>query len=213
MKRNSQEENLKERENNQMNEKMKSEELSGSDDMGFESDDKGLKGESNEEGVEEKEREELNGEMSEIEKLENDLATTKDKYLRLAAEFDNYRKRTLKEKQDLILFAGEEVIKGILPIVDDFERAIKMIRESDGEESSALEGNELIYNKLVSYLNSKGVTEIEALGCKLDTDLHEAVAQVEVDKRSKRGVVIDVVEKGYKLNGKVIRFSKVVMGK
>lgn len=147
-----------------------------------------------------------------VENLKEEISMLNDKYLRLAAEFDNYRKRTLKEKQDLILFAGEDIIKGILPVLDDFERAIEMLSAAGAGNSTALEGTELIYNKLKSFLNSKGVKEIEAIGCSLDTDFHEAVAQVPVDDKSKKGLIVDVVQRGYLLNGKVIRFSKVVMG-
>jgi molecular chaperone GrpE len=146
------------------------------------------------------------------ENLKEEISMLNDKYLRLAAEFDNYRKRTLKEKQDLILFAGEEIIKGILPVLDDFDRAIEMLSAAGDGNSTALEGTELIYNKLKSFLTSKGVTEIDAIGCSLDTDLHEAVAQVPVDDQSKKDLIVDVVQRGYLLNGKVIRFSKVVMG-
>lgn len=142
----------------------------------------------------------------------NELLELKDKYLRLAAEFDNYRRRTLKEKQDLISYAAEGVIKEILPVLDDFERAIEMLSSAKEKNDGALEGTELIYNKLKSTLISKGVKEIEAIGMELDTDLHEAVAQMEINDKSKKNKVIDVVQRGYTLNGKVIRFAKVVMG-
>jgi len=150
--------------------------------------------------------------ISTEDKLKEELSMANDKYLRLAAEFDNYRKRTLKEKQDLLLFAGEEIIKGILPVLDDFDRALYMLQKADVEHSTAIEGTELIYNKLNAFLLAKGVKEIEAVGCDLDTDFHEAIAQVPVEEKNKKNKIVEVVQKGYTLNGKVIRFSKVVMG-
>ncbi len=155
----------------------------------------------------------LSEEPSSLEdKLKEELSMANDKYLRLAAEFDNYRKRTLKEKQDLILFAGEEIIKGILPVIDDFDRAIDMLEKADGDNSTAIEGTMLIYNKLNAFLLSKGVKEIKAVGCDLDTDFHEAIAQVPVEEKKRKNKIIEVVQRGYTLNGKVIRFAKVVMG-
>ena len=147
----------------------------------------------------------------ESEKLKAELAEAKDRHLRLAAEFDNYRRRTAKERLELVQTAGEDVIKGILPIMDDFERAIKALESTEGSEA-AKEGTELIYNKMMSYLQSKGVSLIEAMNQKLDTDFHEAVAQFPVQEEEKKGMVIDVVQQGYMLNGKVIRFAKVVVG-
>ena len=125
----------------------------------------------------------VDDELSVEDKLKEEVSMANDKYLRLAAEFDNYRKRTLKEKQDLILFAGEEVIKGILPVLDDFERALEMLEKAEGDNSTAIEGTELIYSKLKTFLTSKGVKEIEAVGCDLDTDFHEAVAQIPVKEK------------------------------
>lgn len=145
-------------------------------------------------------------------KLKEEVSMANDKYLRLAAEFDNYRKRTLKEKQDLLIFAGEEIIKGILPVLDDFDRALDMLQKAEGDNSTAIEGTELIYNKLNSFLLSKGVKEIDAVDCDLDTDFHEAVAQIPVEEKKKKNKIVDVVQRGYTLNGKVIRFAKVVMG-
>ena len=160
-----------------------------------------------------KEEEIVSDEAISIEdKLKEEISMANDKYLRLAAEFDNYRKRTLKEKQDLLLFAGEEIIKGILPVLDDFDRALYMLQKAEGDHTTAIEGTELIYNKLNSFLLAKGVKEIEAVGCDLDTDFHEAIAQVPVEEKNKKNKIVEVVQKGYTLNGKVIRFSKVVMG-
>jgi len=143
--------------------------------------------------------------------LKEALAASTDKYIRLAAEFDNYRRRTSKEKLDLIESAGEKIIKGILPTLDDCERAVNMLEETAGD-SAAKEGTMLILNKLKEYLKSCGLAEIEALGTTFDTDFHEAVAQFPVEDKEKKNTVIDVVQKGYTLNGKVIRYAKVVIG-
>ena len=143
---------------------------------------------------------------------EEQVAELNDKYLRLAAEFDNYRRRTLRERQELILTAGEDIIIGILPVVDDLDRAIAMLKESAKENRTAIEGTELIRSKLFSFLTSKGLKAVEAIGKVLDTDLHEAVAQIPAASKSARGKVVDVVQQGYTLNGKVIRYAKVVIG-
>ena len=139
------------------------------------------------------------------------LAKTKDSYIRLMAEFDNYRRRTSQEKLDLVATAAEDTIKGMLVVLDDCERAMKALADSD-DSPVAKEGTELIYNKLLGYLKGKGLTVIEALGSDFDTDIHEAVAQLPVEEEDKKGKVYDVVQTGYKLNGKVIRYAKVVVG-
>lgn len=141
----------------------------------------------------------------------DDLAKTKDSYLRLMAEFDNYRRRTSQEKLDMVATAAEDTIKGLLPVLDDCERAMKALADSE-DSPVAKEGTELIYNKLMSYLKSKGLSAIEAMGEEFDTDNHEAVAQLPVAEEDRKGKVFDVVQTGYKLNGKVIRFAKVVVG-
>lgn len=139
------------------------------------------------------------------------LAAAKDDYLRLAAEFDNYRRRTAKERLDLIANASENVIKGFLPILDDCQRALDVLRSSDAG-AAAIEGTELILNKIMNFLKSQGVAKIEAIGAEFDTDYHEAVAQAPIDDKKKKNKVIDVVSEGYTLNGKVIRYAKVVIG-
>ena len=146
-----------------------------------------------------------------IAELETTIAKDKDDYLRLMAEFDNYRRRTSQEKIELVSMASVETIKGLLPILDDCERALKVLMESN-DSDAAKEGTELIYSKLMGYLKSKGLAVIDALGQTFDTDLHEAVAQFPVEDESKKGKVFDVVQTGYTLNGKVIRFAKVVVG-
>ncbi len=148
------------------------------------------------------------------EQLTEKLAETNDKYVRLMAEFDNYRRRVAKEKLDLISTAGEDVIKGLLPVLDDCERALQVLNAATDTEAAkaAKEGTELIYNKLMAYLKSKGLAPIEAVGKELDTDFHEAVAQFPVQEADKKNKVFDVTQQGYTLNGKVIRYAKVVVG-
>jgi molecular chaperone GrpE len=146
-----------------------------------------------------------------VAELENQIGKEKDDYIRLMAEFDNYRRRTSQEKLELVSMASTDTIKGLLPVLDDCERAMKVLQESN-DSDAAKEGTELIYGKLMSYLKSKGLAVIEAAGQSFDTDLHEAVAQFPVQEEDKKGKVFDVVQTGYTLNGKVIRFAKVVVG-
>lgn len=148
---------------------------------------------------------------SKLAAVSDKLTRTEDAYVRLMAEFDTYRRRTAQEKLDMVATAAEDTIKGLLVVLDDCERAMKVLSESD-DSAAAKEGTELIYNKLMAYLKSKGLAPIEAMGADFDTDEHEAVAQFPVDDEQKKGKVFDVVQTGYKLNGKVIRFAKVVVG-
>lgn len=152
--------------------------------------------------------EELEKKMSELEKK---VAKDKDDYIRLMAEFDNFRRRTSQEKLELVSMASTDTIKGLLPVLDDCERALKVLLESN-DSDAAKEGTELIFNKLMSYLKTKGLAVIEAMNQPFDTDLHEAVAQFPVQDEEQKGKVFDVVQTGYTLNGKVIRFAKVVVG-
>ena len=139
------------------------------------------------------------------------LAEIQDKYLRLSAEYDNYRKRTLKEKMELVKTGGEQIILNILPVVDNLERALSSIREA--RDSEALkEGVELIYGKFKEFLAQKGVKEIECLNCEFDTDVHEAITKIPVSEEDKKGKVVDIIERGYYLHDKVVRFAKVVVG-
>lgn len=135
----------------------------------------------------------------------------KDKYLRLSAEFDNYRKRTMKEKAELILNGGEKSISSILPIVDDFERALKNM-ETATDVAAVREGVELIYNKFMSVLGQNGVKVIETKEQPLDTDFHEAIAVIPAPDEALKGKILDCVQTGYILNDKVIRHAKVVVG-
>lgn len=146
-----------------------------------------------------------------VEELENKVAKDKDDYIRLMAEFDNYRRRTSQEKLELVSVASMDTIKGLLPILDDCERAMAVLKDSD-DSDAAKEGTELIYSKLMGYLKTKGLAVIEAKDQPFDTDLHEAVAQFPVQEEDQKGKVFDVVQTGYTLNGKVIRFAKVVVG-
>lgn len=146
-----------------------------------------------------------------IEELEAKVAKDKDDYIRLMAEFDNFRRRTSQEKLELVSMASTDTIKGLLPILDDCERALKVLLESD-DSDAAKEGTELIFSKLMGYLKTKGLAVIDAMGQPFDTDLHEAVAQFPVQEEDQKGKVFDVVQTGYTLNGKVIRFAKVVVG-
>ena len=148
---------------------------------------------------------------SELDKALAAQAKEHDQYLRLAAEFDNFRKRTLKEKSELIKNAAEGAMKDLLPVLDDFERAIQATSESNDVESIK-EGDNLIYNKFVKYLEQKGVKAIESQDADFDTEYHEAVTTFPTDDESKKGKVIDTVQKGYVMNDKVIRHSKVVVG-
>ena len=138
------------------------------------------------------------------------LAEMQDKYMRLSAEFDNYRKRTLKEKMEISKYASEDVLLKILPFIDDFDRAIKHLDESADYEGMK-SGIKLIYNKFGEFIKQNEIKEIDALNSNFDVDIHEAVAKISVDEKMK-GKVVDVVQKGYYLQDKVLRFSKVVVG-
>lgn len=148
---------------------------------------------------------------SELDRLKAQVAEQNDKYVRLMAEFDNYRRRTAKERLELIEQADKDVLLGFLPVVDDCERALDALRKSDASPA-AIEGTELILTKLMAYLKSKGVARIEAKGEEFDTDFHEAVAQFPSPSPEMKNKVIDVTENGYMLRGKVMRFAKVVVG-
>jgi len=145
------------------------------------------------------------------EALAEKLKDLQDKHLRLSAEFDNYRKRTLKEKTELIKSAGESVLSNILPVIDDMERAMESVNKANDIEALR-EGMNLIYNKFVSFINQNGVKEIESKDQAFDTDLHEAVAKIPAPTEDMKGKVVDVLQKGYMLHDKVIRHTKVVVG-
>lgn len=146
-----------------------------------------------------------------LEAANEQIADLKDKYLRQVAEFDNYRKRTLKERAELILNGGEKVITSLLPVLDDMERAITNGEKTD-DPQVLREGMELIYHKLVKALEAQGVSKIDTTDADFDTDIHEAVAMVPGMGDDKKGKVIDCLTAGYKLNDKVIRHAKVAVG-
>lgn len=139
------------------------------------------------------------------------IAEIQDKYLRLSAEYDNYRKRTLKEKMELIKTGGERVLMNILPVLDNMDRATNAIQEAKDIESLKV-GIDLIANKFQEFITQNGLKEIEAMNAEFDTDLHEAITKIPAPSDDLKGKVVDVIEKGYYLHDKVIRFAKVVVG-
>lgn len=150
--------------------------------------------------------------QAEVEKLQAEQEEMKDKYLRLSAEFDNYRKRTMKEKAELILNGGEKAFKAILPVIDDMERALATMQKATDVEA-VKEGVDLIYNKFIQILGQNGVQAIETKEKELDTDYHDAIAIIDAPTEELKGKILDCVETGYTLNDKVIRHAKVVVGK
>ena len=168
----------------------------------------------NEETTTEQENVELTAEeklQKELDEANEKVATLEDKYLRQVAEFDNYRKRTIKEKAELIKNGGERAIESILPVLDDFERALSNMAK-DENAAEILTGVELIYNKFVSILKQNGLQKIETEGAVFNTDFHEAIALIPTPDESLKGKVLDCVQAGYTLNDKVIRHAKVAVG-
>ena len=149
--------------------------------------------------------------ISKEKELESKLKEQQDKYLRLSAEFDNYRKRMMKERIELTQYAGADILTKILSVLDDFERAIVSMKSTEDIEA-VKQGIELIYNKLKDYLNQQGIKEIVALNQDFNTDFHDAVTKIPVQENERKGKVVDVIVKGYTLNDKVIRYSRVVVG-
>ena len=148
----------------------------------------------------------------EIVELKKEMDDLRDKYVRLYADFDNFKKRTAKEKLELIQTAGKDIIKDLLPVVDDFERALKAL-ETTTDSGAAKDGMKLIHSKFVANLAAKGLKPMESIGQDFDPDLHEAITEIPAPTPEQAGKVIDELEKGYYLNGKLIRFAKVVVGK
>jgi molecular chaperone GrpE len=146
-----------------------------------------------------------------IETLEEQLKAKEEKYLRLAAEFDNYRKRTLREKADLTKYVTGDIIAGMLPVIDDLDRAIESITSAKDMEA-VQKGINLIHDKFSEFLRQKGVKEIKAMGNDFDTDLHEAVTKIPAPSKKEKDKIVDVIQKGYLLHDKVIRYAKVVIG-
>ncbi|MFO7851583.1 MAG: nucleotide exchange factor GrpE [Bacteroidota bacterium] len=160
-------------------------------------------------------KEEKEQEADKSEKKEDDievkLAELQDKYLRLTAEFDNYRKRTLRERIELTKSAGENILVSLLPVMDDFDRAMNLM-ETTSDCEAMKEGLKLIYGKMRDFLKQNGVKEIEAMDKVFDADVHEAVTKIPAAEDKKKGKVVDVIQKGYYLNDKIIRYAKVVVG-
>ena len=150
--------------------------------------------------------------LSELDQLKADLADQKDKYLRLMAEFENFRRRTAKERLDLIQTAGKDVIVSMLEVMDDCDRAEKQLNSAD-DIAVQKEGIQLVFNKVRSTLQSKGVTAMESLHKDFNVELHEAITEIPVTDNKQKGKVVDEITKGYFLNDKIIRFAKVVVGK
>ena len=150
-------------------------------------------------------------ETSEEDVTDVKLAEMQDRYLRLSAEFDNYRKRTIREKIELTKNAGESILVSIVPVMDDFERALKLM-DSSTDYAAMKAGIDLIYNKFKDFFAQNGIKEIESLHSSFNVDLHEAVTKIPVENADLKGKVVEVLQKGYYLNDKVLRFSKVVVG-
>lgn len=157
------------------------------------------------------ETEAVNEKDAEVAGLKGKLAELNDKYTRLYSEFDNFRKRTAKEKKEIMDAGGEDVFKSMLPVIDDFERAIKSNAEAT-DLKAINDGINLIYNKFKTTLNQKGLTEMKSIGETFNPDIHEAITNVPAPSDELKGKVVDELEKGYTLNGKIIRFAKVVIG-
>ncbi|TSA36546.1 MAG: nucleotide exchange factor GrpE [Porphyromonadaceae bacterium] len=153
----------------------------------------------------------VGGYKKEFEEMANKLIEMNDKYLRLSAEFDNYRKRTLKEKMDLTKMGGETVLLQILPVVDNLERAIQSIRETS-DIDAVKHGIELIYANFRDFLKQNGIQEIECLNQDFNSDIHEALTKIPAPNPEQKGKVVEVIEKGYYLHDRVIRFARVVVG-
>jgi molecular chaperone GrpE len=147
-----------------------------------------------------------------IEELEQEVAQLNDKYIRLYSEFDNYRKRSFKERIELSKSAAAELIIALLPVLDDFERALDAMETAEDKENANIDGITLIYNKLKNTLSQQGLEQMKALGEEFNTDFHEALTKIPAPKPELTGKVLEVVQNGYLLNGKVIRYAKVVVG-
>lgn len=153
----------------------------------------------------------LSEESDPVRELQTKYNELNNSYLRLHAEFDNFRKRTMKEKADIIKSGGERVLTDMLPLADDFERAMQALHAAE-DKAAMVEGMDLIYSKFVNFMNQHGVREIEAVGQPFDADRFEAITTVPVQDAAQKGLIIDCVQKGYELNDKIIRYPKVIVG-
>jgi molecular chaperone GrpE len=171
--------------------------------------------EQNEENAAQQHHEEIashaEAEKNPMAEMEEELAMTKDKLLRLYSEFDNFKKRTLREKIEFSKMASAEIILAMLPVLDDFERAIKSMTDTQ-QDAAVIEGVNLIYTKLKNSLEQKGLKEMKSAGENFDADLHDALSNVEVEDKKMKGKVMEEIQKGYYLNGTVIRHAKVIVG-
>jgi len=165
-----------------------------------------------EERLDQEDEQVLEESFSEVELLQNQLVEQKDKFLRLFADFDNYKKRTAKERLDLLNTAGKDIILSIIPVVDDFERAIA-VADNAKDANSVKEGMLLIRNKMFNILEQRGLKAMETIGQAFDPEKHEAITEIPAPNEELKGKVIDQVEKGYFMNDKIIRYAKVVVGK
>lgn len=150
--------------------------------------------------------------LDEVQTLQEKYDELNNAHLRLHAEFDNYRKRTLKEKMEIIKAGGEKVLTEIIPLIDDFERALDTVQNADHKEA-IVEGMELIYAKFVNFINQQGIKEIETIGQPFDADKFEAITTIPAQDESQKDMVVDCIQKGYILNEKILRFPKVIVGK
>lgn len=153
----------------------------------------------------------VDSEESIIEKLQAEIKEQNDKFLRLFAEFDNFKKRSAKEKRELSLVAGQDIMKDLLPIFDDYKRANKSF-ETDNNKENLAEGLQLIFDKFIKIVQNKGLKEIESIGTPFNVEQHEAIAEIPAPTEEQKGKVIDEVQSGYTLNGTIIRYAKVVVG-
>lgn len=150
--------------------------------------------------------------VNEIDQLKKELEEQKEKFIRIYAEFDNYKRRNAKERIELIQTAGREVIQALLEVLDDSERAENQLQKTD-DVAQVREGVQLVFSKFRTIMQSKGLKEMKSIGEEFNPDLHEAITEIPVEDESMKGKVVDQVEKGYTLNDKIIRFAKVVVGK
>lgn len=199
----------KKAENKEHNKEQSNTQASGGNGSGKESNDDVTNTNGNPEEKEKKTKKHTKEDK--FQELEEKFIELTDKHLRLQAEFDNFRRRTMREKADLIKSGGETVITGILPIIDDFERAVQSLKEVP-EEDPGKKGTLLIYSKFREFLKQNNVKEIDALNQDFDVDLHEALTKIPAPEENLKGKVVDVIQKGYMLNDKVIRYAKVVVG-
>jgi molecular chaperone GrpE len=171
----------------------------------------GIPEENNSKSTHKSKKSKKSGPAKKLDELQNKYNELNDKYLRLYSDFDNFRKRKAKEFSEVVMTASKELVIDLLPILDDFERALQAMKEHQADEES-IKGTELIYNKLFSLLKQKGLTPMDSMGKEFNTDWHEAITNIPAPSKDLKGKVVDVIQKGYLLNDKIIRYAKVVVG-